>query len=66
MNANELNATIRLWNSSCSLRDEDLRILKKGFTFLSEFHEEDCPIFASHYRQQLEGVERMIQARKQK
>lgn len=64
MKAADLIAAVRLWNGSVRLTDGDLKTLKAGFTFLSEFHREDCPIMAAHYRSELERVESMIEARK--
>jgi len=66
MNADKLIAAIRVWDSTIPKSDEDLRILREGFKFLSEFHHHDCRIMAGHYSRELESVNKMIAARKEK
>lgn len=55
-----------VWNSSLPKSDEDLALLKSGFTFLSKVLKADSHILASHYARELERVKVMIEARKEK
>lgn len=62
----QLSETERRWDGGQILTDEELKFLLNGFEFLSCYHLHGAPILVGPYRQRVESVRRMIEARKAK